>query len=211
MRGNQLWRHPLKSQPPSAIAQLSTGPRSEQGKAVSRFNALKTVIQAKSHVIPGEDPAELNQLAANYHRQWHASTPDECFLVDTIVDADWQIRRLRIVEAKLWDHVLASDDSRLGCSYARNLRLSPACTTAAKRSSARTTASLQQLRQLRQSSEDNLIWTSTSRPLRPTAFQANWVRSAAASNQSKCPSYPAPVLARRTKLCAFDPASRRFG
>jgi hypothetical protein len=40
-------------------AQNSTGPRTDQGKAVSRFNALKTGIDARSHVIPGEDPNVL--------------------------------------------------------------------------------------------------------------------------------------------------------
>ena len=40
-------------------AQKSTGPRSVEGKAAIRFNALKTGIDAKSQVIPGEDPAAL--------------------------------------------------------------------------------------------------------------------------------------------------------
>ena len=35
-------------------AQSSTGPRSDQGKAASRFNALKHGIEARSLVIPGE-------------------------------------------------------------------------------------------------------------------------------------------------------------
>ena len=50
----------------------STGPASPEGKAVSRFNALKTGIHAELQVIPGEDPAELDALAADYHRQFPA-------------------------------------------------------------------------------------------------------------------------------------------
>ena len=39
-------------------AQKSTGPTSPEGKARSALNALKSGIDAWSHIIPGEDPAE---------------------------------------------------------------------------------------------------------------------------------------------------------
>jgi hypothetical protein len=50
-------------------AQKSTGPRSAEGKAVSRFNALKHAASAKSVVIPGEDESALAELAAAYRDQ----------------------------------------------------------------------------------------------------------------------------------------------
>ena len=83
-------------------SQKSTGPRTEQGKAASRFNALKSGIDAKSQVIPGEEPAELETLTDEYHREWQPATPLERFLVDALIYADWQLRRLRRVEAQLW-------------------------------------------------------------------------------------------------------------
>ena len=100
----------------------STGPRSVEGKAVSRFNALKTGIQAKSQVIPGEDPAELQKLADDYHLQFRPATPVERFLVDSLVNAEWQLRRYRAVEARLWEHALAADGAELGASFDRNLQ-----------------------------------------------------------------------------------------
>ena len=103
-------------------AQLSTGPRSAEGKSVSRFNALKTGIQAKSFVIRGEDPAELAELTAGYHRQFHPATPLERFLVDTLVSAEWQIRRLGQVEAKLWENSLDADTPDIGAAYDRRLQ-----------------------------------------------------------------------------------------
>ena len=51
-----------------ANALKSTGPRSAEGKSASRFNALKHGIDAASIVIPGEDPAEYEALAAGYHQ-----------------------------------------------------------------------------------------------------------------------------------------------
>jgi hypothetical protein len=85
-------------------SQLSTGPRTPEGKAVSRFNALKTGINANGQVIPGEDPAELEAIAAGYHQDWAPATHLECFLVDSLIRADWLLRRLARLEAELWTH-----------------------------------------------------------------------------------------------------------
>jgi hypothetical protein len=83
-------------------AQKSTGPRSTEGKSTTRFNALKSGIDAKSLVIPGEDPAELSALAANYYTQFEPASPVEQFLVDCLIRTDWQLRRLHKAEAHLW-------------------------------------------------------------------------------------------------------------
>ena len=90
-------------------AQRSTGPRSLQGKAVSRFNALKSGIDAICEIIPREDPDELSLLAAEYHARWQPSLPEERFLVDGLVHAEWLHRRLRMAEAQLWMHVERSN------------------------------------------------------------------------------------------------------
>ena len=69
-------------------AQKSTGPRSVEGKAVSCLNALKTGIDAKSQVIPGEDPAHLETLTAEYRERWQPATPEERLLVDSLVNCE---------------------------------------------------------------------------------------------------------------------------
>src|SRR5882757_8073856 len=90
-----------------ANAQKSTGPRSPEGKSVSRFNALQHGLDAKSVIIPGEDPAEYEQLACDYHTEYHPRTPSEAFHVDTMLRADWNKRRLQKLEAELYRTVLA--------------------------------------------------------------------------------------------------------
>jgi len=101
-------------------ARKSTGPSSAAGKAVSRFNRLQTGIHAESQVIPGEDPAELEALTANYREQFQPATPLEVFLVDAIVTSDWQLRRLRKIEARLWAHELNGPvDEPLGPALTR--------------------------------------------------------------------------------------------
>ena len=97
-------------------AQRSTGPRSEEGKAASRFNALKCGIEARSLVIPGEDPAELEALALEYHQQFNAVGPLERFLVDTLVRDDWNRRRYTRIEAQVLKVLLAGQDAAAGSS-----------------------------------------------------------------------------------------------
>jgi hypothetical protein len=90
-----------------ANARHSTGPRSAEGKSASRFNALKHGIDAASIVIPGEDPADYDALAADYERQYGHRSAGEAFHVETMLRADWQKRRLQKVEADLYRKLLS--------------------------------------------------------------------------------------------------------
>ena len=84
-------------------SQKSTGPRSSEGKAKTRFNALKFGIHAKSQVIPGEDPAELEAIAEQYRQEFSfaPSSRREVVLLNALVAFDWQLQRLRKAEAQL--------------------------------------------------------------------------------------------------------------
>jgi hypothetical protein len=89
-----------------ANAQKSTGPRSAEGKAASRFNALKHGMDAASIVIPGEDPAAYEAISDEYHREFDPHTALEQYHVDTLIRSDWQKRRLQRTEAKLYRALL---------------------------------------------------------------------------------------------------------
>src|ERR1035441_1475077 len=82
-------------------AQRSTGPRSDEGKAVSRVNALKHGIDARSLVIPGEDPADLEALALEYFEQCGPVGALERYLVETLVQGDWNRRRYTRIESQI--------------------------------------------------------------------------------------------------------------
>ena len=92
-------------------AQQSTGPRTEAGKAAVRFNALKSGIDAVAECIPGEDRFKLQDLLAEYRDRFDTSTPERRMLVDTLVNCEWMLRRLRRGEAQFWfykDSITAS-------------------------------------------------------------------------------------------------------
>jgi hypothetical protein len=90
-----------------ANAQKSTGPRTLEGKAASRFNALNHGLDAASIAIPGEDPDAYNRLAADYLCQFEPESALEEFHVATLIRCDWQKRRLQRTEAKVYRALLA--------------------------------------------------------------------------------------------------------
>jgi hypothetical protein len=93
-------------------AQKSTGPRSAEGKAASSQNALKSGIDANSLLIRGEDPEALAALIAEYFRDYQPQTAAERALVDTLIDSEWLLRRMRRVETHLWEGDCADIEAR---------------------------------------------------------------------------------------------------
>ena len=64
-------------------ARRSTGPRTTEGKAVSRYNALAGAIYAdRETVLPHEDPEALTALAAEHYEQFQPGSPEKRSLVD---------------------------------------------------------------------------------------------------------------------------------
>jgi hypothetical protein len=85
-----------------ANAQKSTGPRSTAGKAASRFNALKHGIYAVHQIMFDETPEDLAELSAEYHELCNPTDSKQRFHVDAMVHNEWRLRRIRRVEAELW-------------------------------------------------------------------------------------------------------------
>jgi hypothetical protein len=85
-----------------ANGQKSRGPITQEGKAKSRYNAMKHGIDAKQQIMFAESAEDLAELAAEYHELHSPANPEERFLVDTLVNNEWRLRRLRVVEADLW-------------------------------------------------------------------------------------------------------------
>ena len=82
-----------------ANALRSTGPRTLQGKAAVRFNALRHGLRAHAVVLTEEDADAFEDL---WNRVWVELSPEgpiEEFLVDHVVNIMWNLRHL--VEAEL--------------------------------------------------------------------------------------------------------------
>jgi hypothetical protein len=88
-----------------ANAQKSSGPRTPEGKAASRFNALKHGVHAESQIIPGEDPAELDALTHSYYDELQPQGPVQQHYVDRLILCDWLRRRYHRIQAELIDQL----------------------------------------------------------------------------------------------------------
>jgi len=95
-------------------AKESTGPSSDEGKARSSMNALKTGIDAKTQLIRGETWTDLQELIGEYYDRFLPITPDQRLLVDTLIDCDWLLRRFRAIETQLYERILDVYDVTLG-------------------------------------------------------------------------------------------------
>jgi hypothetical protein len=85
-----------------ANAQLSTGPRTPEGKAKSSLNALKSALTGRTVLLPSED-------AALYHKHIHAFRDHywpvdehECVLVQSLADLAWRLARIPVLEMALF-------------------------------------------------------------------------------------------------------------
>ena len=76
-------------------AQLSTGPRTPQGKAAVRYNGLRHGITARHAVLEGENPADFEETIRAFEDDLQPAGPDESVLVHRIADCWWRLRRVR--------------------------------------------------------------------------------------------------------------------
>ncbi len=71
------------------------GPRTEAGKARSRYNALTHGMTAKSVVLPGEDRAEFEARRLALHRQLQPQSELEGDLIDRLARDSWMSNRTK--------------------------------------------------------------------------------------------------------------------
>ncbi len=93
-------------------AEKCTGPKTDAGKAKSSQNAFKTGIDSKSEVMPNENRAELDELTADFHRDYNPLGSGERALVDTLIKMEWLNRRYMSTRAAIWDRTFEYSESR---------------------------------------------------------------------------------------------------
>src|SRR4051794_37944603 len=80
-------------------AKRSTGPRTPEGKAVSKLNGLVHGMRAESDILPGEDPRELQRRIDVWVDKLGADNEPERYLAGAAARASWRIDRCRNAEA----------------------------------------------------------------------------------------------------------------
>lgn len=85
-----------------ANARLSTGPKTPEGKAAVRHNALRHGLLARDVVIPGEDADAFEDFCNEVRAQFSPVGPIEEFLVERVVNSMWRLRRLTRAETEFF-------------------------------------------------------------------------------------------------------------
>src|SRR5215472_8584320 len=81
----------------------STGPRTPEGKAASRLNALKHGIFADEPVIVGEEAEAFHVIRQAFLERFQPAGIEEETLVYNLVRTTWLLDRFQAVEINLWD------------------------------------------------------------------------------------------------------------
>ena len=99
----------------------STGPRTPEGKAGVRLNALRHGLRSEEILLPGEDEEALQELGESLKAELQPLGELEDLLVGRIVAAYWRLRRLGRVEAGIftWSKP-ALETAALGLTFIRD-------------------------------------------------------------------------------------------
>ena len=92
---------PVRRLSNAANAQLSTGPRTEKGKARSSQNARKHGLTAKTLLIGDDAREEFEEMLAQYQAEIQPEGPIEQCLFEELVASAWNLRRIHRMEAAL--------------------------------------------------------------------------------------------------------------
>jgi hypothetical protein len=103
----------------------STGPKTPEGKAAVRLNALRHGLLTQQILLPGEDEDALRELDERLRAELQPVGELENLLVDRIIAAYWRLWRLGRVEAGIfvresYGSVSVPDASTLGLAYIRD-------------------------------------------------------------------------------------------
>ena len=77
-----------------ANAQLSTGPTTATGKAISSLNAVKTALTGRTVLLPSDDAAEYERHIRAYAKELQPLGQRECDLAQSIADIAWRLKRI---------------------------------------------------------------------------------------------------------------------
>lgn len=119
---------PFESAEPTKEANPRGGPRTAEGKARSRFNAVRHGLTSQTSILPWEEHAGYEKLSSRMIEQFKPVGPMEEFLVESIVDGIWKLNRGNATEAGLFalylrghEGILTEGDPQVDMTLMRGL------------------------------------------------------------------------------------------
>ena len=94
-------------------AERSTGPKTYNGKNISKYNGMVHGLTARTAVIPTEDPAEYDRLMANVAGTLRPRNAVEVMLISQACQANWaHTRSVKAETARLAARIEAAPGRR---------------------------------------------------------------------------------------------------
>ena len=90
-------------------ARKSTGPRTDQGKAIASRNSIKHGLLARQAVISSEDQAEFDLYRNLLLAELAPATPMESILTERIITLSWRLRRTSRTHNEAIDALIVQD------------------------------------------------------------------------------------------------------
>ena len=81
--------------------QKSHGPVTPEGKAKSRFNAVKCNLTGNHVLVTAEDAPRYYTHITDYQTQFQPIGPEECALVQSIADLRWRLNKIPGLEQSI--------------------------------------------------------------------------------------------------------------
>jgi hypothetical protein len=84
-------------------AQHSTGPKTPDGKAAIRFNALTYGLRTRVTILDRENAADYYQLWDELEADWQPQNRTEWCHLETLVTSQWLLARVAEAESRLYE------------------------------------------------------------------------------------------------------------
>ena len=84
-------------------AQLSTGPKTDAGKAAAALNSIRHGLTGAFRILPTESQSDFDALLADFREEHNPETVTETVLVEAMAEHHWLRRRALNLELSCYD------------------------------------------------------------------------------------------------------------
>src|ERR1039457_549929 len=158
-------------------AQHSSGPKTPEGKAAIRFNALTYGLRTRATILECENAADYSQLWDEMEADWRPQTRTERCYLETMVTSQWLLKRVAESEQRIYICIAFGEQQFKMLAYAAKQRAQ------LERSFRTAIADMKQSQKERQGRQPQPA--QTAQPTKPSSASA----SKAAGPQAPPPDY----------------------
>ena len=103
-------------------AQHSSGPKTPEGKAAIRFNAITFGLRTRSTVLPHEKAEDYDRLWDELEADWQPQTRTERCYLETMVTSQWLLARAAESEKRIYARIAFGEKQFVMLAYVAKQR-----------------------------------------------------------------------------------------